>query len=379
MRLSSFLNAFIEQILMEWESFAETLVPAATGMTSLALRDHARQILGAVAMDLQTDQTEHERSEQSKGKAVPAPSAPETAAQTHALLRAKEGFDINQLIAEYRALRASVLRMYFDAGPDSEFLLDDVVRFNEAIDQAITESVTFFDAQMQTARNLLLGMLGHDMRSPLSSIVMTAKYLAAINAGEKISEAAGRLIRSGEAIQHLLDDLVDFSRNQLGLGMTIAPTDADLSVLAIDEVQRLRAAYPNRRIELEISGDTKGRWDGRRLQQLIRNLVCNALVHGANEAPVTLTVAGLQREVVCEVANAVPAIDDATIRRIFRPLERAANKASHPEADIGLGLGLYIVDHIAKAHGGEVTVRSTDAETVFKVTLPRYAEPATPL
>lgn len=361
MRLSSFLNAFIEQILMEWESFAETLVPAATGMTSLALRDHARQILEAIAMDLQTDQTEHERSEKSKGKAVPAPSAPETAAQTHALLRAKEGFDINQLIAEYRALRASVLRMYFDAGPNSEFLLDDVVRFNEAIDQAITESVTFFDAQMQTARNLLLGMLGHDMRSPLSSIVMTAKYLAAINAGEKISEAAGRLIRSGEAIQHLLDDLVDFSRNQLGLGMTIAPTDADLSLLAIDEVQRLRAAYPNRRIELEISGDTKGRWDGRRLQQLIRNLVCNALVHGANEAPVTLTVAGLQREVVCEVANTGPAIDDATIRRIFRPLERAANKASHPEADIGLGLGLYIVDHIAKAHGGEVTVRSTDA------------------
>ena len=123
--------------------------------------------------------------------------APETAAETHAVLRAKSGFDINQLVAEYRALRASVLRLWIDACQPDDPGLEDIVRFNEAIDQAIAESIGFFSAQVDQARNLLLGMLGHDMRSPLNTIQMTASYLAALNAGDEVSEAASRLIRSG--------------------------------------------------------------------------------------------------------------------------------------------------------------------------------------
>jgi signal transduction histidine kinase len=87
------------------------------------------------------------------------------------------------------ALRASVLHLWMEACEPDEISLDDIVRFNEAIDQAIAESIGFFSAQVDQARNLLLGMLGHDMRSPLNTILMTAQYLAALNAGANVSDA----------------------------------------------------------------------------------------------------------------------------------------------------------------------------------------------
>lgn len=235
MRLADFILRQSEPILAQWEAFAASLVPAAAIMEPSALRDHAPEILRAVAKDLQTAQTREAQYEKSVGRA-PAPiNATETAAQTHALLRARSGFNIKQLTAEYRALRASVLRLWMDdCAPDAPHL-DDVIRFNEAIDQALAESVDFFSAQVEQSRNLLLGMLGHDMRSPLQAIQMTASYLEALNAGEQVSDAAGRLIRSGARMQALLDDLCDFNRTRLGLGISVIPKRVNLAdVLAED-------------------------------------------------------------------------------------------------------------------------------------------------
>jgi hypothetical protein len=143
-RLADFVVRNNEAILAEWETFAASQLPAASGMTSLALRDHAKQILEAVVKDLSTYQTNYAQSEKSKGNAPELLGAPETAAQTHAVLRARSGFDINQLAAEYRALRASVLRLWMEACRPDEINLNDIVRFNEAIDQAIAESIRFF-------------------------------------------------------------------------------------------------------------------------------------------------------------------------------------------------------------------------------------------
>src|SRR5688572_3752038 len=158
MRLSDFIRRDMEHILEEWEAFAATRVPAAGRMKPLELRDHARQILEAIALDLQTAQTREEQEAKSQGLAALI-TADETAAQTHAVLRAKSGFDIKQLASEYRALRASVLRLWRDASPDTP-RLEDVMRFNEAIDQALAESIAFFSAQVHQSRNLMLGMLG---------------------------------------------------------------------------------------------------------------------------------------------------------------------------------------------------------------------------
>jgi len=146
-RLAAFIVDRMEAILAEWESFASTQMPAAARMSPLALRDHAKYMLEAVAKDLTTPQTRAEQSEKSKGRAFDEVNAPETAAQTHAVLRARSGFDINQLVAEYRALRASVLRLWIDAGPLDQGGVQDIVRFNEAIDQAVAESVGHFHAR----------------------------------------------------------------------------------------------------------------------------------------------------------------------------------------------------------------------------------------
>jgi len=299
--------------------------------------------------------------------------APETAAETHAVLRAKSGFDINQLAAEYRALRASVLRQWMDACQLDELGLEDIVRFNEAIDQAIAESIAFFSAQVDQARNLLLGMLGHDMRSPLNAIQVTATYLAALNAGAEVSEAASRLIRSGGSMKALLDDLVDFSRTKLGLGINISLANADLSALFADELDQLRGAHPGRQMNLEVAGDTRGRWDGPRLQQLLRNLVSNAIKYGVPDAPVRVLLTGEKANVRLEVSNR-GTIDASILDAIFHPLKRGPAQEDAHGTDGGLGLGLYIVQQIALAHGGDAAARSEQGETVFVVRLPRRVE-----
>src|SRR4030095_16315945 len=258
MRLADFILRDMESILVEWEAFAATLFPAAASMTPLALRDEAKEILEAVAKDLSTFQTRQAQIDKSQGKAPKLMDAPETAAQTHAILRARSGFDINQMASEYRALRASVLRLWTESCQPDDINLEDVIRFNEAIDQALAESVGFFSEQVERARNLLLGMLGHDMRNPLNAIQLTASYLAALNAGAEVSEAASRLIRSGASIKALVDDLVDYNRTKLGLGINITLANIDLAKVFADEVEQLRGAHSGHRLELEVIGDTRG-------------------------------------------------------------------------------------------------------------------------
>jgi signal transduction histidine kinase len=368
MRLADFILRNLEPILAEWEAFAGTLLPGAAGMSPLALRDHAKQILQAVAKDLGTFQTEQAQAEKSKGRAPVLTGAPETAAQTHAILRAQSGFDINQLVAEYRALRASVLRLWIQ---DSVPEVEDVIRFDEAIDQAIAESVSYFEIQQERTRNLLLGMLGHDMRTPLNSIVMTASYLAELNVGAEVSMAADRLIRGGASMKALLDDLMDFNRTKLGLGVKVSRSDVDLAAELVDEVEQLHGAYPDSRVEFAVTGDNHGQWDGGRLRQVLRNLVCNAHQYGSEDSPVHVSLWGEETEVCLEVANRGPSIDPSALNQIFDPLKRAGLPSERPGASAGLGLGLFIVREIVEAHGGEVTVRSVGGETAFAVRLPR--------
>jgi signal transduction histidine kinase len=371
MRLTDFILRDMERILVQWEAFAAGMKPAAASMAPLALRDHAQAILQAVCKDLGTAQSREAQSEKSLGRAPKLLGAPETAAQTHALLRAQSGFNINQLVAEYRALRASVLRLWMDACYLDETALEDIVRFNEAIDQGLAESVDFFSAQVDQARNLFLGMLGHDMRSPLQTIQMTASYLGQLNAGAKVSDAASRLINSGTRMKELLDDLLDFNRTKLGLGINIAPTELDAAPLVADELKLLQAAHPDRLIDLAVTGDVRGHWDGPRLRRLLGNLVLNAIKYGATDAPVHVSVDDAGADVEFAVRNSGRAIDPSILDEIFEPLRRGVSADTVAAADSSLGLGLYIAREIAKAHGGGIDVRSDATETVFAVRLPR--------
>jgi signal transduction histidine kinase len=367
-RLGRFILQHMQAILTNWELFASTRLPAAASMEPLELRDHAQQILEAVAADLNTPQTREAQAAKSEGIAPVLFDAPETAAQTHATLRANSGFNIQQLVSEYRALRASVLRLWIDGCPPEDLQLDDMVRFNEAIDQALAESVEFFSVRVDQSRNLLLGVLGHDLRSPLQTIQMTAAYLEKLQAGEPVSTAARRLINSGARMRALLDDLLDYNRTNLGLGIRVAPESADLATLCADEVERIRAANPDRRIELVTSGDCRGIWDGTRVQQMLCNIIANALAYGAENSPVCVTVTGNESGVSIAVGNAGPAIERQKLNEIFAPLKRGAD---HENNKSGLGLGLYIAQEICKAHGGVIHAKSDDKLTEFAIRLPR--------
>jgi signal transduction histidine kinase len=375
MRLAEFITRDIEHILREWEAFAATRLPAAGHMKALELRNHAKQILEAIVVDLSTPQTRQEQTAKGLGFDAAPFDAPNTAAETHAVLRAKSGFDINQLASEYRALRASVLRLWSDACASGEQpQLEDVMRFNEAIDQALAESITFFSAEVEQSRNLLIGMLAHDMRNPLQTIQMTATVLAKLNAGEAISRAATHLRNSGAQMQSLLDDLLDFNRTELGLGIVMRPSQVNLAELCAEEVELIRAAHPGRDVQFQASGECRGWWDGSRVQQLLGNLAVNAVKYGSAVTPVCVAVVGRADGVHIEVQNQGPAIERATLASMFQPLRQGANVQEPRHGS--LGLGLYIANQIVKSHGGTIDVRSDDTETVFAVDLPRRVEGA---
>ena len=371
MRLAQFILRDMEHILAQWEAFAATHVSAAARMTPLQLRDHAREILEAVAKDLATLQTKEAQAAKSMGLAPKLFEAPETSAETHGFLRACSGFDIKQLTSEFRALRASVLRLWMDACQPDTPHLEDIIRFNEAIDQALAESIAFFSGHVEQSRNLFLGMLGHDMRSPLMTITMTATYLARLNSGAEVSKAASRLINGGEQMHALLDDLVDFNRTTLGVGILIHPTYGDMASIFAVEVEALRAIYPGRQLDLEVTGDAHGHWDGLRLQRVLGNLVVNAIKYGVPHLPVHVTVTGEESYVGFQVRNSGPSIDQTTLNQMFEPLQRGPALESRSKVDEGLGLGLFIVREIVRAHGGEIAARSENQEIVFTVRLPR--------
>jgi signal transduction histidine kinase len=378
MRLAEFIERDMETILGEWEVFAGAQLPAAAGMNPEALRDHAEQILRAVAKDMMTAQSSDEQSQKSKGRAVHIVDAPDTAAETHAFLRAQSGFSINQMAAEYRALRASVLHLWTEAGDPRATDYRDMLRFNEAIDQALTESVAFFNTKLTEERNLLLGMMGHDMRNPLHVIQMSATLLIQLDAGDRVAATAARIVRSASQMKALLDDLIDFNRTNLGLGIHIAPTGVNLANLFSDALEQLRVSHPGRQIELQSTGNVSGIWDPHRLHQVLNNLILNALKYGAGDTPVRVVLIGTPGEVEFSVHNRGPMMERSSLHHIFDPLVRGETGGNY-KSDGNLGLGLYIARQIATAHGGDIAVQSDEIETVFTVRLPRLsAKPLPP-
>jgi len=361
--------------MAEWEAFAATRLPAGSKMDALALRDHAPGILRAISADLRTSQTPAEQLTKSHGLAPVVADAPNTAAEVHGTLRAQSGFSLAQLVSEYRTLRASVLRLWTQAEGSSDLAIaaEDVMRFNEAVDQAIAESVDFYSKEVDRGRHLFLGILGHDLRSPLTVIQLTARHLSQIRSDEVVSKAAQRLIDGGARMEALLDDLFDYSRATMQFGIAISPTNTDLGVICAKLLDEVKAARPDRTVTLEITGDARGVWDAKRLHQALGNLVLNALDHGRSPQPVRVQVIGSLQGAAVSVINEGDAIPPSVLLTMFDPLRRGSAERETQPSSKHLGLGLYIAREIAKAHGGEIDATSNERQTVFTVHLPKQS------
>ena len=374
MRLADFIEANTEPILVEWVAFAETCGPAASVMDNVALRDHALAMLQVIVADLRTPQTKLEQAEKSKGNAGPTGEEADTAAEVHGAGRAESGFSVGEMVSEYRALRASVIRLWTKvSGTLTGDDLEDLMRFNEAIDQALAESITRYALDIDRSKEMFVAILGHDLRTPLGAVIMASQFM--LDTGE-LEEPhltlMTRIARSAKRMNQMVGDLLDFTRSRLGSGVPIARREMDLGKEAQNAVDEIKAANPDSVVKLNASGDLKGHWDCPRLSQVLSNLLGNAVQHGERTSPISVTLRGETDNVVLQVHNRGATIPASDIGGLFSPFKRLGSADAVASSSGSLGLGLYIVERIVTAHNGSIDVKSSDdAGTFFTVRLPR--------
>jgi signal transduction histidine kinase len=368
MNLSDFIEANLQALIDDWMEYALRIGPKDKQLTDLQLRDKARDLLLQIAADMRGSQTAEQQIAKSHGDLRDPGSGFATVARQHADERVSHGFDINDVVAEFRALRASVLRRWCRTNLDGGSSLSEMTRFNEAIDEALAESVRQHAQRIERIRDLFAGMLAHDLRSPLGAIMNSAAMLQRDNSlSPPASRSAANVQRSATRMKRMLDDLWIFTRTRLGDVLPVQIAPHDMCVMCNETVDEVSTAYPEASIHLHTSGDFTGKWDGARIRQLLVNLLSNAVQHGSGDIAVDVTGDDdVMTVIVTNGGNPIPA--DA-LPTLFDPLTRTRSpQLSH---DGSMGLGLYICRSIAQAHGGDITVESVDGRTAFTVTIPR--------
>ena len=371
-RLSSFIRRNTADIVHEWEAFARTLVPSAEGMSPHALRDHINQILTFIMDDIASYQSPTEQTAKSHGEKKQA--QPVTAAQTHAAVRFAGGFDIGQMVSEYRALRASVLKLWSNTGPAFDAVdIADMMRFNESIDQELAESVNFYTNRVAQARELVVGILGHDLRSPLQAITLSTElslHMGQLN--ERQNMLSMKVLESTQRMSGLIDDLLDVTRSRFGAGLPVTRAAMNMGTVAEQIVGEVRQVHPDRAIELSLSGILVGEWDKVRIGQVFSNLLNNAIQYGSHHLPIRVGLKGEPKFVMLTVGNDGVPIPADKIKRVFDPLTRVVTDENADLTSGNLGLGLYITKEVVVAHGGTIEVTSSEADgTIFTACFPR--------
>ncbi len=377
MRLADFIVKNREPILAEWEAFARTCAPASTAMDISALRDHAGEMLSVIAADLKTPQGKHEQAEKSKGNAPDEEPNTKTAAEKHGADRAESGFTTDQMVSEYRALRASVIRLWTKAqGELTSAELEDLTRFNEAIDQSLAESITRYTQDLDHSKEMFLAILGHDLRTPLGAVMMSAEFmLETKELKEPHLTLASRIASSSKRMNKMIGALLDFTRSRLGGGIPIARAEMDMGKVVHDVVNEISAAHPDRTIKVDARGALRGEWDCPRMTQVLTNLISNALEYGSAGTIATVEARADDKEISVVIHNKGDVIPPDQLHGIFNPMKRSeAGNAAAGGASGNLGLGLYIADRIVHAHKGRIEVESSEERgTTFTVHLPRHA------
>jgi signal transduction histidine kinase len=374
MKLATFITSHMDEIVAEFTTFARTLEPASLGNSVAELKDHAREILLAIAAGLDSDETPLQKREKSVSQ-VSETSGPQTAAADHGAARQSSGFTLPQLTAEYRALRASVLRLWLPKiRTVTKTSAEDMSRFHEGIDQALQESVIQFAQKTDRARDTFLAILGHDLRSPLATMSMAGMFLTREGEGtERTAQIGTRVKRSAASMTTMVNDLLEYARTELGGKMPVSPVLGDLRDICQLAVEEASAAHPDCDFQLRCRGETIGDFDAPRLSQVFSNLLNNAAQYRSDNKPVTIAVESSVNEWTITVTNYGREIALASLQAIFDPLvQLAVSSDQKGPASTSLGLGLFIAREITVAHGGTIGVESSVANgTVFTVRLPR--------
>jgi signal transduction histidine kinase/ActR/RegA family two-component response regulator len=396
-RLADFILANVEPILVEWESFARGIWPKVATADPTEMRDEAEAILRATAVDMQSPQTPAQQTEKSKGASRQSGEGDDLTrvSASHGRGRVVSGFELWAVVAEYRALRASVLRLWRESEPTPDLCdLDDVTRFNESMDQSLTHGVRSYAEQVERdretlmaneqasrrkaeasnrAKDLFLATLSHEMRTPLNAIVGWLSILRHEDAETRHFQEGLKVIERNTAAQlQLIDDLLDVSRIVSGkLRVDIQP--CDLAEVINAGVNVTRTAAEARGVTLDVRLDPSARGalcDGVRIQQVVWNLVSNAVKFTPKGGQVYVTLSREESSFQIQVSDTGQGISRDLLPHVFDRFRQADSSMRRRFA--GLGLGLSIVKYIVEAHGGtvEATSPGEGKGSTFTVRLP---------
>ncbi|MFZ6184222.1 PAS domain S-box protein [Nannocystis pusilla] len=266
-----------------------------------------------------------------------------------------------------REVAANYLPQFDESGRPAGFVAVIVdVSEHKVLVESLRRSLRFSEE--------FVGMLGHDLRSPLNAIAMTCEILLRKLGDPWATKSVQRIRSSADRMARMIAQILDFTRARLGGGIPVRPAPVDLATLAADIVAEVRSGT-QRSISLEIEGDTQGQWDPDRLGQVLANLIANAVQHGCKDTPVCVHVSGTEADSLRLTVWNAGVIPETVLPFVFERFQRgSAEPTSRPQ---GLGLGLYIAQQIVLAHGGAIEARSSQAEgTSFCITLPRECTPA---
>lgn len=254
MELTEFIQSNHDKIIEEWVAFARTLLPWAQGMTLRDLRDHAVELLNAVVADMRAPQSKSQQSAKSQGRVAGGNLA--MVGHKHASQRVHSGFNLAQLVSEYRALRASILRLWGEKHGD---IGGEMTRFNEAIDESLTESTVRYSEILGRTREQFVSILGHDLRNPLAAIVVSANVLTrSERLDDKQARIASRILHSAARMSRMVNDLLDLTRSRLGDGIPVTRVPVDLHPLCQQVLAELQAIHPESCVYFESKGDLHG-------------------------------------------------------------------------------------------------------------------------
>ena len=372
MRIGEFIRTHPDEIEPAWEAFAKSISSFAPDLSVWSLRDHLREILTAMADDMESPQSLEEQAEKSKGKGLRGGGLDRISA-LHARMRLNSGFNLEQAVSEYRALRSSILFLWVRSRPSNDdVVLSEVTRFNETVDQAIAEIIRRYADRSERYSDVFLGILSHEVRNMLNNIRLSGEILkggGTLQEAQSVSTA--RILRGVRSIDRLMNDLSVLVRSRMRIQLPLTKTDADLGAICEQTLEEVKASHRNTDFELETVGDLRGAWDHERLGQVIFNLVVNAVIH-ASAKHVRIIAEDQGPYVVLRVTNQGVPIPAEMQDSIFDPFVSADAASSSAPTKTGFGLGLFIVREIVNGHEGTVEVASTESEgTTFTVRLPR--------
>lgn len=230
---------------------------------------------------------------------------------------------------------------------------------------AASEATLLTERETSELREQFIAVLGHDLRNPLASIAAGAHLLSKSKTPEASAKILTMMQKSVGRMSALIDNLLDYARGRLGGGLTLVRHCQPMQPILMQVIDELRASYPAHTIDADLTLDAPVDCDPVRVAQLVSNLLGNALAHGAADQPICVRGAASADSFEVSVSNGGPAIPPAALARLFMPYSRGNEQSIK-----GLGLGLFIASEIARAHGGTLTVASTDAETRFTFRMP---------